>query len=303
MVAFSGLKASRHLLLLAALLLVAVGCEKMVLDDDDAGSSKETAADYNVVLRASAYNIIPFSQMRAVESLTNYCSKLCFVVYQDGVQKKKVLPKRGDEGYGETSMKLVPGTYQLLIVGHSSNNNPTLSNPASVKFANADGFTDTFYYYGDLEVTDEADRHDLLLERATSMLRIILTDERMPQTVDRIRVYYTGESGVFDATIGWGGTVNSKQYTMFDVAGRTTPPTLEVYTFLRDDIGSLNVALTAYDVEANIIAEKELNDVPMKNRMVTEYTGSLFDDNSTTAEQTISLLAETEWRVYKRLNF
>ena len=284
------------------LLFAVVGCEKMVIDGD-VDAPDNTAAGHNVIINASIYNIIPFNQMRAVEPLTNYCSKLCFVVYQDGAQKKKVLQKRGDDGFGQAAMNLSPGTYQLLILGHSSNANPTLSNPANIKFANADGFTDTFYYYGDLEVAEETEQHDLMMERATSMLRIILTDEQIPSSVNRIRIYYTGESGVFDATTGWGGSVNSKQYTMFDVTGRTSPPSLEVYTFLRDDIGSLNVVLTAYNDKDDIIAEKELTNVPMKNRMVTEYSGSLFDGNSSTEEQRFSLLAETEWQVFKRLNF
>ena len=291
-----------RLLVMFLLLLSVMGCEKMVLDGD-ADAPNDTAARHNVIINASIYNIIPFSQMRAVEPLTNYCSKLCFVVYQNGTQKKKVLQKRGDDSFGQAAMNLSPGTYQLLILGHSSNANPTLSNPANIKFANADGFTDTFYYYGDLEVADETEQHDLMLERATSMLRVILTDEQMPSSVNRIRIYYTGESGVFDATTGWGGSVNSKQYTMFDVAGRSTPLTLEVYTFLRDDIGSLNAVLTAYNDKDDVIAEKELNNVPMKNRMVTEYSGSLFDGSSSTQEQAFSLLAETEWQLFKRLNF
>lgn len=295
----------RSLLAAAWLLALAAGmgaCEKMILDEAEQTGS--TGQSGNVTIKASVYSIVPFSrETRTVQSIAECCTKLCFVVYQDGAQKKKVLQKKGDDSFGQTSFSLPSGDYQLLVLGHSSTANPTLANPESIQFKNADGFSDTFYYYDDLTVTAQAERHNVMMERATSMLRIIINDEELPEELDRIRVYYTGESGVFNAVAGWGGAVNSKQNSVFDVKGQGTPLTLEAYTFLRDDVGSLNVTLTAYDDSGNVLAERELTDVPMRNRMVTEYSGPLFGPSSVMGEQTFLLQAETDWELYRRGSF
>lgn len=285
-------------LLLATLTICCLSsCEKVAFDAEENASAVEAG---NVTIKASMFSIVPFDDTRAVQNIADYCTKLCFVVYQDGEQKKKMLQMKGDEDYGQVSMSLAPGTYQLLVLGHSSSGNPSLAHPEKIQFTNATGYTDTFYYYADLEVAEQAETHSIALQRATSMLRINITDE-IPAAAERIRVYYTGESGVFDAEAGWGGATNSKQYIFYDVVNRQPPVTVAAYTFLRNETGTLNVVLTAYDADDNTLAERELKDVPMKNHMVTEYTGSLF--SSSLWEHDFSFSAETGWDVYGQYTF
>ena len=283
---------------LAILLLAgfSCSCEKMILDDADRADGSETAG--NVIIRANVYNIVPFADTRSAQFIGDYCTKLCFVVYEDGVQKKKILQKKGDDGFGQIATTLPEGNYQLLVLAHSTSN-PTLSDPSSIQFKNADGFSDTFYYYGDLVVSAEPQTYDVSMLRAASMLRIIITDQ-LPIELSRVRIYYTGESVVFNAVEGWGGSVNSKQYMFYDVAEQAAPLTLEAFTFLRDDLGSLDVTLTAYDAKDNVIAERELKDIPMKNRMVTEYSGTLFSSSSIN-ELGFTFTGETSWEVYQHL--
>ena len=284
-------------LLITLCVLSLFSCEKVVFDVEEDASAVEAG---NVTIKASMFNIVPFDDTRAVQNIADYCTKLCFVVYQDGEQKKKILQKKGDDDYGQVSMSLAAGTYQLLVLGHSSSGNPSLAHPEKIQFTNATGYSDTFYYYADLEVSEQTETHSISLQRAASMLRINIVDE-IPANAERIRVYYTGESGVFDAEAGWGGATNSKQYIFYDVASRQAPITVAAYTFLRNETGTLNVILTAYDADDNVLAEKELKDVPMKNHMVTEYTGSLF--SSSLWEQDFSFSAETEWEIYEQHNF
>ena len=285
-------------MLVAVLLLTGFcSCEKMILDDDPAGSIEPEG---NVVIRANVYDIVPLDKTRAGQLIGDYCTKLCFVVFEDGVQKKKILQKKGDDGFGQVSTTLPEGNYQLLVLAHSSTSNPSLAKPDFIQFKNADGFSDTFYYYGNLVVAAEPKTYDVTMQRATSMLRVIITGQ-LPAELSRIRVYYTGESGVFNAVEGWGGSVNSKQYIFYDVAEQAAPLTLEAYTFLRDDLGSLDVTLTAYDAKDYVIAERTLENIPMKNRMVTEYSGALFSSSSVN-ELGFTFTGETDWEVYQHLS-
>lgn len=275
-------------------------CEKALLDEDDTGRQEEQG---NVVIRTSIYNIVPFNDTRAMQNIADYCSAISFVFYQEGSKVKSFTQKKSDEGFGQLTTTLAAGTYQLLILAHSCPfGNPTMSDPTAIKFTNTEsGYSDTFYYYDDLVVTSDQNTYDLTLQRATSMVSITINDDSMPADVTKIRVYYEGESGVFNATTGWGGTTNSKQYVMYDVAGQSTPLTLNAYTFLRNDTGTLTVTLTAYDSHDATIAEKVLKDVPMKNRMVTEYTGKLFASSNSDIQ--FNLQAETAWEVYKQIEF
>lgn len=298
-----------HLPLLALMAAFALSaCEKMVLDEEPAADGQEG----NVVIKASMFNIVPFDDTRAVQDIADYCTRLCFVIYKDGEQQTKVLQKSGDANYGQVSVSLEQGTYKLLVLAHSSNGNPTLTHPDSLKFTNTMGYSDTFYSYGDIVVGSEATTHSVALQRATSMVRVIVTDN-MPSEVKRIRLYYTGGTGVFNATTGWGGTTKSKQHIFYDVAGKSSPVSLEAYTFLREETGSLNVTITAYDAFDNPLAEKSITNVPMKNHMVTEFSGALFsgtdeepDDDpheNLNTDESFSFKAETSWEVFQQHTF
>ena len=288
--------------IIAMLMLVAMmglsACEKAVLDEEKQEEPQQLKG--NVIIRASMYNIVPF-ETRAVQNVADFSNTLQFILYQDGTKVKGITQKKSEGNYGQIGLTLEPGTYQLLVLAHSSSGNPTVSNPTQIKFENSDGFSDTFYYYGNIEVTKEQATYDVTLERATSMVRVIILDE-IPSNVQRIRLYYVGESGVFNAVTGWGGTINSEQSILFDVTGKTAPLTLSAYTFLRNETGSLNMTITAYGSNSSdVIATKQLNNIPMKNHMVTEYRGNLFAPPTT--DTSFNLTAETSWEVYQQLTF
>ena len=293
--------------LMAMLMLVAMiglsACEKVVLDEQQQEEPQQLKG--NVIIRASMYNIVPF-ETRAVQNVADFSNTLQFILYQNGTKVKGVTQKKSEGNYGQIGITLEPGTYQLLVLAHSSSGNLTVSDPTAIHFTNSDGYSDTFYYYGSIEVTTEQTTYNVTLQRATSMVRVIIQDE-IPSNVQRIRLYYEGESGVFNAVTGMGGTTNSQQSILFNVEGKTAPLTLCAYTFLRNETGSLDMTITAYGSSASdIIAEKQLDNIPMKNHMVTEYSGYLFSTPPTpptTVDATFNLTAETSWEVYQQLTF
>ena len=273
-------------------------CEKAVLDEQQ----EKKPVEGNVIIRASLYHIVPF-ETRDVQSVADFSTSLQFVLFQNGTKVKSVTQKKTDDNYGEVGLTLTAGTYQLLVLAHSSTGNPSVSNPEFIQFTNSIGFSDTFFYYGDIEVTGEQTTYDIRLQRATSMVRVIIQDA-IPSEVKTIRLFYTGESGVFNAVTGMGGTVNSQQSIIYNVEGQTVPLTLCAYTFLRDETGSLNMTISARDANNTVKYEKELADIPMKNHMVTEYSGKLFSESGNKSDDVQFLLtAETDWQIYQRHDY
>ena len=81
----------KYLKIISLWLVVAVmaglaACEKAVMDDDDMEQPEKQG---NVVIRTSIYNIVPFNDTRAVQSMADYCTTISFVFYQDGSKVKK----------------------------------------------------------------------------------------------------------------------------------------------------------------------------------------------------------------------
>ena len=204
--------------LLFILALLAVACEKPMIPDDATG--KMIPADANVILHFKQFEWTeqrePFgssahrSATRAATDITKLCSRLNIAVFDaDGTKVKTVAQKESDAGYGTVALTLTAGTYRLVVIAHNCDGSATISSTEKVTFPN-NKVSDTFYYYGDLVVTDTKQSYDLTLTRAVAMFRLVLTDESVPSNVAKLKFYYLGGSSTFSPKDG-AGCVNSKQ--------------------------------------------------------------------------------------------
>lgn len=167
------------------------GCEKMVLDEE----SDEPKGNVTIsVAGVEAYNNA--GETRVVRPLTEACTRICFAIYQDGKRVKYDNQSKDDKDYGTFNTTLDEGKYQILVLGHSSLSNPSTTDPNKIAFNNAPpvtksgtGYSDTFYYYGDITV-GEKENYECSLKRATAMFRFITTDVK-PANVKRMWFQYT----------------------------------------------------------------------------------------------------------------
>jgi hypothetical protein len=185
-----------------------------------------------------------------------------------------------------------------MVLAHSSiGGNPTVSDPENIQFTNMLGYSDTFCYYGDLEVKSEETIHEVTLTRVSSQLCFTITDE-IPAEVTHMIFNYTGGSGVLNAVTGFGGNVNSRQEKNVNIVGYSAPLPIHIYTFLRENEGSLDVKADAVDANNQVVMSRTFTDIPMKRNTVTVYEGSFFSH-----EQGFSIKGETEWSDTIRLTF
>ena len=294
-----------------AIMLLAgfTACEKVVFDEEEntteqpqdtnntGGKTDQDKGKYNVVLRVSNFNMVPIT--RDVVDLTTYCTRLNFVVYQDGNKVKSKSQMKEDGNFGEVKFLLDPDTtYKVMVLAHSSiGGNPVVSDPENIQFTNKLGYSDTFCYYGDLEVKSEETIHELTLTRASSQLCFTITD-KIPEEVTHMYFYYTGGSGVLNAITGYGGDINSRQEKYVNIQGFSAPLPIHIYTFLREDEGALDIKVSALNADSIPVLTREFKNIPMKRNTVTEYKGSFFSH-----EQGFSIKGETEWNDTIRLDF
>lgn len=263
-------------LLLLLLLLIATGCEKPFFENAKTASVENA----NLRLTVGGFNVVPFDVTRTSADIAAYCSRLNFVLYKDGKKVKAVNQQSADDNFGNAALTVEPGSYQVLVLAHSANGNPVLSDPTKIQFSNDNGYTDTFFWYGDVTVGEATEEKQVVLDRCTAMFRFITTDN-VPFDVARMRFYYTGGSGALDATTGF-GCVNSKQVTFFDVDDEMVGHTLrlEIYTIPKASSSALKILVQAFDAADNLLYESELDAVPIEMNKITEYTGQFFVDNS-----------------------
>ena len=282
----------RMIFWLSALLLL-VACEKPSWDSEDEG---DEAVAGNLTVSIYQIGKTPFDEVTRSQSTTP--THINYAVYSvDGQRVKQVNQQAGDANYGKASFQLEPGTYQLVVVAHSSNGNPTMTDLTKIQFKNNQGFSDTFLtYIEDVEVT--AENHTLLVtpQRIVSLCRVEITDD-VPETVSQLRFQYKGGSGAFDAHTGL-GSVNSIQTMDFDVTGDQKQ--FDLYTYLHDTEGTIHLTVSALDASGVELINREF-DIPMEREKITWFTGPFF--GGTGGGLSIGITLDTDWKGETHITF
>ena len=277
---------------LSALLLL-VACEKPSWDSEDEG---DEAIAGNLTVSIYQIGKTPFDEVTRSQSTTP--THINYAVYSvDGQRVKQINQQAGDANYGRASFQLEPGTYQLVVVAHSSNGNPTMTDLTKIQFKNNQGFSDTFLtYIEEVEVTTESQTLSVSPQRIVSLCRVEITDD-VPETVSQLRFQYKGGSGAFDAHTGL-GSVNSIQTMDFDVT--TGQKQFDLYTYLHDTEGTIHLTVTAFDASGVELLNREF-DIPMEREKITWFTGPLF--GATDGGLSIGITLDTDWKGETHITF
>ena len=220
---FSGARVFiRCVCILFTLLLLLSSCEEPITDDGSVVSGSAADNDANLTVTVFEIEKTPFGSLtRATNNATTragqqqastVCTRLNFAIYdEDGSRVKQVNQQSSAADFGSAAFQLEPGDYTLVVVGHSSNGNPTMTNLGKIQFTNAQGYTETFLYHATVTIADDPVEQPASLDRIVSLCRFVLTDDEIPADVKRMRFYYTGGSGAFNALTGLAVSIASRR--------------------------------------------------------------------------------------------
>lgn len=275
-------------------LSVMVSCEKPLMgveSDEPEGNLKVTVFEMEKT---------PFGSLtRVAEPAFAACKRLNFAIYTlDGTRVKQVNQTSDAAEFGTASFQLEEGDYQVVVVGHSSNGNPTMTDPTCIKFTNAQGYTDTYLCSGVVTIGAEPMDFQVSLDRIVALCRFVITDD-FPADVKQMRFYYTGGSGAFDANTGL-GCVNSKQDVKFSVA--TGQKQFDLYTFLHDVEGTIHLTVTGLDAASNELYNRQF-DVPMQQNYITWLTGAFFNGSGSSSTTIGGVTVNTDWAGETHITF
>ena len=280
-----------------AIAITLASCEKVAIPESDASE------ELNGNLRVSVYQIeqTPFAgSTRTTEAASVACTRLNFAIYdEDGSRLKQINQQSSADDFGSVAFQLDEGTYQLVVVGHSANGNPTMTDPTKIQFSNATGYTDTFLCYGEVTIGEDPVDYEVSLDRIVSLCRFVITDA-IPAEDKKMRFYYTGGSGAFNAVTGL-GCVASKQDVKFDVTPSGSKQ-FDLYTFLHDQSDNIALTVTALDANGNELYSRQF-DVPMQQNNITWLSGAFFNGSGSSSTTISGVTVNTDWAGETHLTF
>ncbi len=280
-----------------AIAITLASCEKVAIPESDASE------ELNGNLRVSVYQIeqTPFAgSTRTTEAASVACTKLNFAIYDEGGSRLKQINQQSSaDDFGSVAFQLDEGTYQLVVVGHSANGNPTMTDPTKIQFSNATGYTDTFLCYGEVTIGEEPVDYEVSLDRIVALCRFVITDD-IPAEVKKMRFYYTGGSGACNAVTGL-GCVASKQDVKFDVTPSGSKQ-FDLYTFLHDQSDNIALTVTALDANGNELYSRQF-DVPMAQNNITWLSGAFFNGSGSSSTTISGVTVNTDWAGETHLTF
>lgn len=297
--------------LCAMLVIVALAsCEKAIFSEEESSSPggnlrvrvfQIEKTDFGSLTRATGTATRTAEiTTRSAKAASEVVTRLNFAVYDlSGSRLKQINQTSDQSGFGSCSFSLEEGTYQLVVVGHSANGNPTMTNPQKISFTNAQGYTDTFLSSGDVTISDEPVEIDVTLDRIVARCSFVLTDD-IPSDVRKMQFYYTGGSGAFNAYTGL-GSVASKQTVTFDVTDGSQKQ-FDLYTFLHEQSDNIALKVTALDASGNTLYERDF-DVPMEQNHITWLSGAFFNGSGSSSTSVTGVTVNTDWAGETHLTF
>lgn len=294
-------KKTFHLLASLLLMLTAMltSCEKFALDDEN---GRARSVEGNVTIRVDQVQNMKITQLsRATteKDLKEICSRISFVVFDVEEKLETINQTQTTSGFGTAHFNLDEGEYRLVVIAHNGAGNCSVSAPEKVKFA-SNKLTDTFYYYGKLNVTEEGAKADIKMTRPVAAFKLHITDETLPEEAKSIKFYYTGGSSTLDATTGY-GCVNSRQTESFSLSSDMRDFTVYTFPHNPEEGKSINMTISLLNSDAKAIKEFQLPGVKMKRNAITKASlsiknGVIKDDGQEEEEdEKIGFWVDDEW--------
>ena len=216
---------------------------------------------------------------RATNTAGNYFSKLNIQMFDAAGEKvfDKVKTQTKDEDdFGTMTLKLKPGTYWIVAVGHSSKNSATIKSPEAVQFTASDGekLTDTFCHCSQITIGEDAAEFTLPMYRVGAMIQFCLTDTQIPDNFAYFLMEYTGGSANFNPQTLEGITKSSQSEKRI----RNDLMIHQAYTFPYLATSCLlKITVSATDMDGTVIRKRVFEDVPVTRNRITSYVGHFFE--------------------------
>lgn len=280
-------------------------CEKPVYDEKESGkNNSESTQEKLVTITFNSFSVnqsnfdddTDTGNSRATTSIKDICGRISIALFNsEGTEKVKAANQaKSDNEFGKISISVPKGTYTVVAIAHNGDGNATITSPSEISFKD-NKVTDTFYYYGQMDINDNADVA-IDMKRAVAMFRLVVKDNT-PKAITAMKFYYTGGSSTFDATTGY-GCKNSRQTEMRTVesGAYSGESSYDIYTFPHQEEKKLKIDVSALESATATTPTymRTFTDVSVKRNCITRYSGIFFGEDPATGRG-FELTTNDEW--------
>lgn len=287
-------------------LIMLSSCQKAVINDFEE-SSENVEGTTKVTFNIKQFEQVPFNKAKATRAtdIKDVCSKITIAAYSGTEMVKSTSQKSTESNFGQLSLALDEGTYQVVIVGNKSGNTTTMTNIGQIKFTG--GLSDTFFWSQEINVEDDNEQTvDVNMERNIAMIRFLTTDS-VPENITSLKFSCKGGSSSFNGYTGIGYEKSTSQTITISIDNsmKGKPGTFEIFTFPKEEGQSTlkSIDITGLDASKNPVFTHKFENVPICRNQITIYKGKLFsgknEEPGANSKFTITT-GDTEWNTFEK---
>ena len=216
--------------------------------------------------------------------------KLIYKIYDSNNQlKKTVFIKKGVPGFGVIKDSLASGNYTAVFVGltdttHFKDYNLTFGYVTTTPYVNYDpSFKETFYKKTSFTVGNQYLQQDVVLQRITSQLQIVIKDA-IPAGVSKFNITVTGWQTQYSYFADTSSTYESNNPA--NIIGvpcsaiGTTNYAVGPITNLLNTNSPIKVVIIAQNNNDLYLAQKTITNITLQRNTRTILTGNLFSSDN-----------------------
>lgn len=271
---------------LNALVMVAMAALTACTNDGVGEVTNDETAEVRMTF--SPYDVEPLTRA----AVADYATRLDVWIYDGDTEVQAVHQQSTDEGFASLSVRLERAkTYTVYAVAHKAAGAATLS--GGVVSWPDDKVTHSFFYSQSFSPAT-ATTLNCLMERIVGNFRLEVTD-KVPDGVARMTVD-VGVSPTRWNVAGYGENAVSRVSSFTPVVGAS--PTLSVFLLAGDEEQKLDITVTAYDADDEVVQQRVFEDVPIRAGYRSTYRGAFF----TEADEVMTFTVN-DWMDYETVDF
>lgn len=259
-------------------LLTIVACDTMTFADEE--TTTQANGEKMMHFRCTGFNMTEYGEITKATSKQEYTDHILLGIFDsNGNTVSEIIYQDKDDTnitYGNFSHTLKYGTYTILALGWNGEQQCIVKDLNNISFS--DGWVPhTFLCRKNIVVSEAySDTRTLSLKRCVAKFTLKCLDKSIPEETFAFifrfsnagktlnsETQYCTQTEYFERTIETNGKIN-------------TPLSLNTYCFLPKDSTNIEIGVSAYDKNGNLLSERTFQDVPMRINYSTTYSGNFF---------------------------
>lgn len=277
----------KNILWSIVLLLPLAACQTMTFDEEEINPTEQNEAEekgtkemhFHCAGFKSTY-LEETEDATKASSTQEYTDHIILAIYdKDGNQVGNAIKQdKGDPNitYGTFSYTLEYGKYTILAIGWNGEQQCLITSLENISFSE-NWVPQMFICRQNIVVSESySNQRTMTLKRCVATWVLNCTDKNIPKEASVFKFHFTNAGNTLNSETLYCPQTQDFEREVVSEGNLTSPLKITAHCFLPQESGTINVKVSVYDKSGNIIAEREITDIPMRINCRTISSGNLF---------------------------